>query len=174
MLGAVLTSVLALAAPAAGTTSWVGTYRLGTGAPVQITFVCADRHALVALGVGHAGLQSVPARGYRFALPGAPSPLVFNGRVVRGRVTGVVRQGGVRGRFQAHRGAAPALDARGLYATAARTYAVVDDPYGPERLVELESGEVHALYPGGGRFVIGSGFATRAPETGAATFGAAR
>jgi dienelactone hydrolase len=48
--------------------------------------------------------------------------------------------------------------------------AVVDDPYGPARLVDLRAGTVHALYPAGGGFVIGSGFASRAPTRGTASF----
>jgi len=171
MLAAVLTSLLATVAPSAASTSWVGAYRLGARAPVPIAFVHRPGQVNVALGGGHADLQSVRARGFRFTLPGAP-PLVFTGRLARGRVTGTVRQGSARGRFQAHRGAAPGLSARGFYATGPRTYAVVDDPYGPERLVDVDSGEVHALYPSGSRFVVGSGFATRAPEAGAARLGA--
>src|SRR6187551_753143 len=37
--------------------------------------------------------------------------------------------------------------------------AVVDDPYGPARLVDLSTGRVRALYPSGRTFSIGSGFA---------------
>ena len=48
--------------------------------------------------------------------------------------------------------------------------AVVDDPYGPARLVDLESGRVRALYPAGATFAIGSGFATRSPVSGTAGF----
>jgi dienelactone hydrolase len=171
MLGAVLTSLLALAGPSAATTSWVGTYRLGGRPSVRIALVRGPARVSVALGVGHADLQSVPARGFRFTLPGVP-PLVFAGRAAGGRVTGPVHQGNTRGRFQLRRGAAPALTARGLYATRTRTYAVVDDPYGPERLLDVGSGEVHAVYPAGTRFVVGSGFATRTPAAAAATFGA--
>ena len=47
----------------------------------------------------------------------------------------------------------------------------MDDLYGPARLVDLESGAVNALYPAGSGFVIGSGFATRAPSVGTARFG---
>ena len=43
-------------------------------------------------------------------------------------------------------------------------FAVVDDPYGPPRLVDLAAGRVHALYPAGTSFSIGSGFATAAPS----------
>ena len=63
--------------------------------------------------------------------------------------------------------------ARGLYESGGRTQAVVDDPYGPARLVDLESGAVHGLYPAGPAFLIGSGFATRDPVGGTARFDAA-
>jgi len=49
---------------------------------------------------------------------------------------------------------------------------VVDDPYGPARLDDLDSGTVHALYASRDRFAIGSGFATRAPVAGTARFDA--
>ncbi len=48
--------------------------------------------------------------------------------------------------------------------------AVVDDPYGPPRLVDLNAGRVHALYRSGPSFSIGSGFATPAPAHGRARF----
>jgi dienelactone hydrolase len=50
--------------------------------------------------------------------------------------------------------------------------AVVDDPYGPPRLVDLDAGRVHALYRTGSSFAIGSGFATRTPVRGRARFDA--
>jgi hypothetical protein len=48
--------------------------------------------------------------------------------------------------------------------------AVVDDPYGPPRLVDLTAGRVHALYPAGRSFSLGSGFANPAPTRGRARF----
>ena len=50
--------------------------------------------------------------------------------------------------------------------------AVVDDPYGPPRLVDLSVGRVHALYPDGRSFSLGSGFATATPTRGHARFDA--
>jgi dienelactone hydrolase len=50
--------------------------------------------------------------------------------------------------------------------------AVVDDQYGPARLDDLDTGEVHALYPRGNGFDVGSGFATRKPVAGAVHLGA--
>jgi dienelactone hydrolase len=50
--------------------------------------------------------------------------------------------------------------------------AVVSDPYGPPRLVDLAAGRVHALYPAGRSFSLGSGFATATPTRGRAHFDA--
>ena len=50
--------------------------------------------------------------------------------------------------------------------------AVVDDPYGPARLVDLSTGRVRALYPSGDAFAIGAGFATQSPAHGRARFDA--
>jgi uncharacterized protein len=157
---------LLLAASLSG--GWSGTYSLGGSA--QIAFDISGKRAAVALGVGHAGLQSVPVSTshgkFSFRLPGAPAPVVCAGRLTRGRIRGTVRQGTARGKFKARRGRAPSLFARGVYAEDGRTVAVVDDPYGPARLVDLDTGEVHALYPSGAGFTIGSGFATRDPTQG--------
>ena len=79
------------------------------------------------------------------------------------------RQGAARGTFTARPGNARGLVARGLYQRSGGVEAVVDDPYGPARLVDLESGSVVPSTPRA-PFAIGSGFATRAPTTGTATF----
>ncbi len=65
--------------------------------------------------------------------------------------------------------AQPAAGSVRLYGDA---LAVVDDPYGPSRLVDLAAGRVHALYPFGTAFSIGSGFATPMPSRGRARFDA--
>ncbi|HET6682564.1 MAG TPA: alpha/beta hydrolase, partial [Gaiella sp.] len=52
------------------------------------------------------------------------------------------------------------------------SFAVVDDPYGPPRVVDLAAGRVHALYPAGRSFSLGSGFATPTPPRGRARFDA--
>ena len=160
------------AATTATTGSWVGSYTLGGADELSVTL--RGKQALVALGVGHANLQSVPLSSaggrVRFELPGRPATLVFDGVIVSGRLTGTVRQGGARGTFTARPGTARGLVARGLYQGSGGIEAVVDDPYGPARLVDLENGKVRALYPSGSSFVIGSGFATRAPAMGTAAF----
>lgn len=152
--------------------AWVGTYTLS--GPGQVSLVIGCGRAVVALGTGHADVQSVPASisgdRVRFQLPGRPAPLSFEARVASGRLLGTVRQGAARGTFRARRGTAPGLVARGFYQVSGGVQAVVDDPYGPARLVDLQSGAVHALYPDRSAFLIGSGFATRSPARGSAGF----
>ncbi|HET8742814.1 MAG TPA: alpha/beta hydrolase [Gaiella sp.] len=48
--------------------------------------------------------------------------------------------------------------------------AVVDDPYGPPRVVDLATGRMHALYRAGRSFSLGSGWATPTPSRGRAVF----
>ncbi len=176
-VGILLVLVAVSGAPAGGRApagTWVGTYLLG--GPDALALTLKGDRVLVALGPGHAELQSVPlaTSGARltFALPGRPAALVFVGEIAGGRLRGTVSQGSLRGTFAARPGTAAGLEARGLYGGVAGTQAVVDDPYGPARLVYLESGRVRALYPSGSSFVIGSGFATRSPASGKARFGA--
>jgi pimeloyl-ACP methyl ester carboxylesterase len=163
------------AATPATTGSWTGRYMLGSADELSVTL--SGKRALVALGAAHAELQSVPLSTsggrVRFQLPGRPAPLSFDGAIAKGRLSGIVRQGSARGTFSAGPGAAADLIARGTYATGGGIQAVVDDPYGPARLVDLDSGRVRALYSSGSGFAIGSGFATRSPSTGKASFGTA-
>ena len=131
--------------------SWTGTYNL-TGRD-EIALTVSGERAVVVLGSGHAGLQTVAvlfhAGRMQFEVPGRPAPVIFSGLLRSDILAGVVRQAVLRGTFRLHRGSAPGLLARGLYGDAGHTVAVVDDPYGPERLVDLDSGEVHALSPAG-------------------------
>ena len=140
------------ASPAASG-SWVGRYTLGGGDELALTL--SGKQALVALGAGHADLQAVPlstAGGrIRFQLPGRPAAVVFDGAIAKGKLTGTVRQGSLRGTFSARPGSGAGLVARGLYRSGGTLEAVVDDPYGPARLVDLDSGKVRALYPVGHR-----------------------
>jgi dienelactone hydrolase len=153
---------------------WTGSYNLhGSG---RLTFELEAHRALAALGAGHAGAQAVRASisraRVRLEFPGRPEPLVFAGTYRRGRISGTVRQGELRGSFRVRRGQGRSLIAPGFYAAGNRALGVVDDPYGPARLVDLDSGQVNALYPSGRAFAIGSGFATRAPVRGTARFNA--
>jgi uncharacterized protein len=155
---------------------WVGSYTLG--GPGSITFEVAGKRAVVALGLGHSGVQKVQItrRGshLRFQLPGRPTPVIFTGVLRKNAIRGTVRQGAVRGTLRVRRGEDRALVAAGLYTADAGVLGVVDDPYGPARLVDLDCGGVNALYPSGKAFSIGSGFATRAPVRGTARFGVGR
>src|SRR5262245_17745475 len=175
LLAATLTVVVLAPGAAAGseTGSWTGTYRLGGLDDVTVTV--AGGRALVALGAGHAGLQSVPVStsdGHvRFRVPGRPQAIVFDGAVSGPRLAGTVRQGATHGTFALRSGADANLTSRGLFATPAGVDAVVDDPYGPARLVDLDSGRVRAMAPSGAGFALGSGFATLTPTTGSARFG---
>jgi uncharacterized protein len=170
----IIALALALVGSAAGPSaspsgSWTGTYTLG--GQDSITLTLSRGRASVALGPGHAGLQSVPASvkngRLRFSLPGVP-PVVFEGKLRGRRVVGTVGQGALKGRFSLGRGFAPGLAARGLYDVGGHGFAVVGG-----RLLDLESGEVHGLYPNGKGFDVGAGFATRAPVRGTARFDAA-
>src|SRR3954451_22676417 len=89
------------AAPTGG--SWRGSYRLALRAqPVPVSLDLAGRGAL-SLGPGRVALlrPHVERRGarVRFAVPGRPAPLLFDGTLQRGRLEGTVRQGSVHGRF---------------------------------------------------------------------------
>ena len=141
--------------------SWVGSYVLG--GPGQLTLTIDGARGLVAPGVGHADFQAVPisftSRDVHFSLPGRPTPLVFDGTAAAGRITGTVHQRAARGTFSLQPGQAPDLLARGIFKTSTGLRAVVDDPYGPARLVDLETGAVNALYREAPGYVFGSGFA---------------
>ena len=151
---------------------WVGTYTLG--GPNTITFQLSGRRAVVALGLGHAGVQTVNASTggarVRFQLPGRPQAVDFAGTLNGNKIRGTVAQGRTRGTFAVRRGQGRTLIAAGLYVAGDRNLAVVDDPYGPARLDDLDSGALNGLYPSGGSFAIGSGWATRTPSRGTATF----
>jgi uncharacterized protein len=176
LLGSLLVLAQASASPQprlAG--SWVGRYALGGSD--DISFSINGRRVVVALGAGHAGAQSVAVsvRGaqVRFQLPGWPAPVVFSGKLRGANIEGTVRQGKLRGAFDARRGSAAGLVARGSYATSNGRFAVVDDPFGPARLLNTDGGEVRGLFPSGLGFVVGAGWSTRAPSAGTARFDAA-
>ena len=168
---AIIALVLLLVGSAAGTAaspsgSWTGTYTLHR--LDSITLTLSGGRATVALGPGHAGLQTVRASvrngRVRFSLPGVP-PVAFDGKLRGRRLVGTVRQGTLRGTFTLGRGSAPGLLARGQYDLGGHGYAVAGG-----RLLDLETGEVHGLFPNGKGFEVGAGFATRAPTRGTASF----
>src|SRR6478736_1431756 len=89
--------------------SWTGSYRLPASAgPVAIVVRVSGSHATVSLGRGHAYAQQVAVtiRGtrIRFALPGSPAKMVFDGTVRSGRFRGTVAQRTRKGSFSLRRG----------------------------------------------------------------------
>ena len=162
------------AAATATPSAWVGTYTLGGQDDLAVTL--SGKQALVALGAGHADAQSVPLSTAKRTHPVPASGPAGAGRLRRRHGRRPAQRHGPAGRRPRHVHRAPGAGAqpprpRALPGSGG-IEAVVDDPYGPARLVDLDSGRVRALYPAGAAFAIGSGFATRAPATGAASFGA--
>jgi dienelactone hydrolase len=154
----------AVALLTAAATSWTGTWNAGSGEDA-IGVRLSPRIAVVALGAGHADAQTVPLRRsggrIRFTIPGRPA-LAFDGRVRGGRLSGTTRQGAARGTFSLRPGPAGALFARGSYAGGGRRWALVDDPFGPPRADDLDTGELHGVF--GSR--LGAGWSTLAPAAG--------
>jgi hypothetical protein len=86
--------------------SWVGAvvFRSPAGAePMPISLELRGGRAVVGLGRGHAAethvAVRVSGRRVRFAIPGRPGYLAFDGRLRRGRLTGTVRNRAARGGF---------------------------------------------------------------------------
>jgi pimeloyl-ACP methyl ester carboxylesterase len=106
--------------------------------------------AVVSLGPGHATQTSVRATiaagRVRFALPGLPAPVVFDGRRSGATIAGTVRQGTLHGTFSLAPGHARAIDALGVYrAPDGSGVAIVQAEGLPTWLVELPSGNIHGL-----------------------------
>jgi pimeloyl-ACP methyl ester carboxylesterase len=147
-----LAATLACTASAnASAATWVGSYRLPSSAdPVEIAVVQSGSRVTVALGPGHAGRQVVRASAtggrLRFALPGRPAAVTFDGQNAGGRLTGSVRQGSLHGTFTLGLGTSRALPALGLYRSSTGAAAAIVQAEGlPTWLVELPSGDVHGL-----------------------------
>jgi uncharacterized protein len=156
---AALVAVVCAAAACSGearaaTTGWLGSFRLPAAAdPVEVYVQVSGTRAVVSMGFGHPARTSVPltrsgAR-LRFALPGLPANVVFDGSV-RGRtVSGSVTQGKVRGTFRLARGTSRVLPLFGVYRSGAgEGVAVVRATGYPAWLVELPSGRTHGIGPG--------------------------
>src|SRR3954452_948661 len=177
-VGAAAVAAAVAAAPAGGhsngVSTWSGAFRLPqTASPVRVGV--APGRGLVVLGAGHAPevRATVGLRGgrLRFSVPGRPSPLQFDGRVSRGRITGMVRQGGVRGGSAPARGPLPADGAIGAYRLAGGGTLGVFGADGPRVGVEYDSGAVHGLFGSGNALSVGSGILTRGTPVGSARFG---
>jgi pimeloyl-ACP methyl ester carboxylesterase len=109
----------------------------------------------------------------RFALPGRPAPVAFDGTVGGPSLHGTVSQGSLRGRFALRRGAVPDTGALGVYRARGETLSVTE-PGSPTRLlVGYEAARIHGLYRRTATdWDVGSGLGVRRPVAGRARFSA--
>jgi pimeloyl-ACP methyl ester carboxylesterase len=135
----------------AGPVAWSGTYALPASSdPVAISVQLNGRVATVAFGPGHAGATAatVVVRGthIRFAFPGMPQDVVFEGSVRKSRIVGTVRQGAVRGAFTLRRGLSRILPLLGVYRAPDGSAVAVNKAEGlAPWLVEIPSGATHGI-----------------------------
>jgi pimeloyl-ACP methyl ester carboxylesterase len=133
--------------------AWSGTYALPSrAAAVAISVQLRGSRATVSLGPGHSGATVVGVGRHgtrvRFALPGSPQNVVFDGSVQGASIRGSVRQGALRGTFSLRRGAARIVELFGLYRSDAGAAVAVlaADGLAPF-LIELPSGATHGIGP---------------------------
>ncbi len=137
----------------AATSSWIGAYALpASAAPVAIVVQMRGKTANVSLGPGHSGTTQVVVklrgRRIRFAFPGLPQNVVFDGSLNRKRLSGKVSQGRLRGRFALHRGSSRILPLLGAYRSSTGAEVAVLEADGlPPFLVEYPSGSIHGIGP---------------------------
>jgi uncharacterized protein len=181
LFAAALVVATALAPGAGGAPSPNGTWRgaftipAGVGA-VPVSVEIRGARATVVLGAGHPTetVTRVTRRGatVRFAVPGRPTPLRFEGRM-RGRtISGRATQAGLRGAFTLRRGAHVDARSLGLYALAdGRSLAVTENPFAGRTALVLDDGEVRRLTRlRAGVYEVGAGFGVRAPAAGELRF----
>jgi pimeloyl-ACP methyl ester carboxylesterase len=111
------------------------------------------RTASVAFGGGHAVSTTVVLGKHgtrvRFAFPGLPSNVVFDGNLKRNVWSGTVRQGKLRGRFSLRRRVSRILPLLGLYRGPAGNGLTIVQPLAglAPWIVELPSGATHGIGP---------------------------
>jgi pimeloyl-ACP methyl ester carboxylesterase len=131
--------------------------------------------ATVALPAGHAAQTTVPVRRdgarVRFALPGRPSSLAFDGRLRNGAVSGTVTQAGLRGTFALRRGTSLDTVGVGVYRLDDGHAMSVQLAGGRKLFVDYDASEVRGLYRrDGAAWDVGSGLGVRDPVAGSARF----
>jgi pimeloyl-ACP methyl ester carboxylesterase len=162
--------------------SWVGTvvFRRSAGTePMPISLELRGARAVVGLGRGHAAethvVIRVSGRRVRFAIPGRPGYLAFDGRLRRGRLTGTVRNRAVRGVFSLRRGRMLEESTLGLYRFADGRPLGIWSGAGPRIGSLYDGGEVRGLYRTRPKtYAVGAGLQTRAPTVGTASFASGR
>jgi dienelactone hydrolase len=165
-VAALLAAVSALAAP---TGTWSGGFSLPRGSEsVALSVQLRKASAVVSLGAGHAASTTVTARiegaRVRFALPGRPAAVAFDGTLRRGTLSGTVRQGSIRGTFRLRRGLPVAGRELGLYRLADGRHMVVWDGFDARLVADLGGGEIHGLErTRPGTYAIGSGLTDLRP-----------
>ena len=182
---AVLAALLLAAGATEGRTAapvgiWRGTFAFGAGTD-RVPFSVELRGARVTVVMGGFHPVETVARAVRngarvrFAVPGRPTSLRFDGRL-RGRLlAGRVSQAGAAGSFRLRRGAH--LDARslGLYALPdGRSLSVAENSFAGRTGVLFDDGEVRKLTRlRAGVYEVGAGFGVRAPAAGQLHFAGA-
>lgn len=151
LVACVLAAACGDARAAAG--SWVGSFTLPAGTdPVAVSVDVRGARATVSMGYGHPAhsVVAVRARGarLRFALPGMPANVVFDGSFSGRTLSGSVTQGALHGSFRLTRGSSRILPLFGLYRSAGGAVVAVVRATGfPAWLVELPSGRTHGIGP---------------------------
>jgi dienelactone hydrolase len=176
---ALVALVLVLGVPAAGANSppldgtWRGTFSLPRAIPFSVALKGGS--ATVTLPAGHAAPTTVSARRngnrLRFALPGRPGPLAFDGRL-RGRVlSGAVAQDGIRGSFTLRRGQALDSADLGVYRLDTGHDVSVESAGGRRLLIDFDAAEIHGLFRRSvATWDVGAGLGVRDPAPGSARF----
>lgn len=131
--------------------AWTGTYALpATATPVAIVVQARGSAATVWLGPGHATATRVVVTGkgvhVRFSFPGLPQNVIFTGTVRGSKLSGVVRQGALRGTFSLRRGVSRIVQLLGTYRDASGAGVAVTEADGlPPTLIEFPSGAIHGI-----------------------------
>jgi dienelactone hydrolase len=170
----VLALALTVVAPSAGASTprlggtWRGTFSLTRALPFSVQV--AGKTATVTLPAGHPAPVGVAAHiagnRLRFALPGRPTTLAFDGRLRAGKLTGTVTQAGVHGTFALRRGKALDTGGLGVYRLDSGHVVSVTQPGDLPLLVDYDADEIHGLF--GDR--VGAALGVRDPAAGSVRF----
>jgi dienelactone hydrolase len=172
-LGVVLAVPAACADAASLDGTWRGTFALPRLVPFSVALQGST--ATVALPAGHAAATVVRVRRsgahVRFALPGRPTSLAFDGILRNGAIKGSVTQAGLRGRFTLRHGKALDVGDLGVYALDDGHAVSVELAGGRRLLLDYDASEIHGLFDQGGTtWTVGAGLGVRDPAAGTDSF----